>query len=74
MTADGQTPAPIDVALQRRRLFIMVGIDAVCLLIAMGALVGDMGFHIHWMKWLFLAAVAAGFAAQAWLIAGLRKP
>ena len=66
-------PPLIDVAKQRRRLFVMVAIDLVCLLIAMGALVGDMGFHIHWMKWLFLAAVVAGFGAQAWLIAGLRR-
>ena len=73
MTApDG--PPLIDVARQRRRLFIMVAMDLVCLLVAMGALVGDMGFHIHWMMWVFLAAVVAGFAAQGWLIAGLRKP
>ena len=69
-----EAPPLIDVAAQRRRLFIMVAIDGVCLLVAMGALVGDMGFHIHAMKWLFLAAVVAGFGAQGWLIAGLRKP
>jgi len=64
---------PIDVARQKRRLFVMVAIDVVCLLVAMVALVGDMGFHIHWMMWVFLAAMLAGFGAQGWLIAGLRK-
>ena len=69
------TPPPlIDVARQRRRLFVMVAIDGVCLLVAMGALVGDMGFHIHWMMWVFLGALLAGFGAQGWLIMGLRKP
>jgi hypothetical protein len=66
-------PPLIDVALQRRRLFVMVATDLVCLLIAMGALVGDMGFHIRWMMWVFLGALLAGFAAQGWLVAGLRR-
>jgi hypothetical protein len=51
----------------------MVAIDGVCLLAAMGALVGDMGFHIRWMMWVFLGALLAGFGAQAWLIAGLKS-
>jgi hypothetical protein len=32
-----------------------------------------MGFHIRWMMWVFLGALLAGFAAQGWLIMGLRK-
>jgi len=69
-------PAPvIDVARHRRRLTWMVAINLVCLLIAMGAIVGNVGFHIRWLLWLFLAAMLAGFAAQGWLIVGLtRKP
>ncbi len=73
MTAE-DSPAVIDVARHRRRLMWMVAIDGVCLLVAMGALVGDMGFHIRWMMWVFLASLLAGFGAQGWLIAGLRKP
>jgi hypothetical protein len=73
IAAPPQGPPLIDVARQRRRLFVMVGIDLVCLLVAMGALVGDMGFHIHWMMWVFLGALLAGFSAQGWLIMGLRK-
>ena len=64
-------PPLVDVARQRRRLLVMVAVDGVCLLVAMGALVGDMGFHVRWMMWVFLAALLAGFAAQGWLIMGL---
>jgi hypothetical protein len=69
-------PAPvIDVARHRRRLTWMVAINLACLLIAMAAIIGNVGFHIRWLLWLFLAAMLAGFAAQGWLIAGLsRKP
>ena len=63
----------IDVARQRRRLMIMVAIDAVCFLIAMAAMIGNIGFHIGWLMWVFLAALLAGFGAQGWLIAGLRR-
>ncbi len=64
-------PTPIDVASQRRRLMIMVAIDGVCFLVALAAIVGNLGFHIHWLIWVFGAAMLAGFGAQAWLIAGL---
>jgi len=66
-------PPMIDVARQRRRLIIMVAIDGVCFAIALAAMAGNMVFHIGWMMWVFLAALLAGFAAQGWLIAGLRK-
>ena len=65
-------PAPIDVALQRRRLIIMAAIDAVCVVVALAAVAGAVGFNIRWLLWVFLAAVIAGFAAQAWLVLGLR--
>jgi hypothetical protein len=66
-------PAPINVARQRRRLMIMLAFDAVCFLVALGAIVGDLSFHIGWLIWLFAAAMIAGFGAQAWLIAGIRR-
>jgi len=66
-----QQPVPIDVPRQRRRLVTMVILDGICFVIATGAIVGDFGFHIAWMRWLFLGAVVAGFLAQGWLIAGL---
>jgi hypothetical protein len=69
------SPAAIDVALHRRRLMWMVAVDAVCFLVALGAIIGNVYFHIAWLLWLFLAAMLAGFGAQGWLIMGLtRKP
>ena len=62
---------PIDIARQRRRLMTMLAIDAVCFLVALAAIVGDLSFHIAWLGWVFAGAVLAGFAAQGWLIAGL---
>jgi hypothetical protein len=64
-------PAPIDVPRQRRRLIAMVIVDGICFAVALAAIVGDFGFHVVWMRWLFLGAVVAGFVAQGWLIAGL---
>jgi hypothetical protein len=61
----------IDVARQRRRLMVMIVVDAVCLLTALAAIVGDLSFHIGWLIWVFGAAMIAGFGAQAWLVAGL---
>ncbi len=67
------SPAVIDVARHRRRLMWMIVVDAVCFLIALGAIVGDLSFHIGWLLWVFLAAMLAGFGAQGWLIAGLTR-
>jgi hypothetical protein len=60
-----------DIARQRRRLMVMIAVDAVCVLIAAGAIIGYLSFHIAWMGGLFAAAVVTGFAAQFWLVAGL---
>jgi len=65
--------APIDVAAQRRRLMIMIAIDAVCVLVAMVAIIGALGFHVGWMLGLFVLAVLVGFGAQVWLMLGLRQ-
>ena len=63
----------IDVAAQRRRLMIMIAIDAVCVVVALVAIVGALGFHVKWMLGLFVLAVLAGFGAQVWLMLGLMK-
>jgi len=67
------SPAAIDVVRHRRRLMWMVAIDAVCFLVALGAIVGNLSFHIGWLMWVFLAAMVAGFGAQGWLIMGLTR-
>ena len=66
-------PSATDVARLRRRLMIMIGFDAVCVLVAAGAIVGDLTFHIAWLGRVFAAALIAGFAAQFWLAAGLAR-
>ena len=70
---DEPSAAVIDVAHQRKRLIWMVAFDAVCFVIALAALVGNVGFHIRWMLWVFLVAMLAGFAAQGWLVMGLNR-
>ena len=62
---------PIDVAVQRRRLMIMIAIDAVCVVVALVAIVGALGLHVKWLLGLFVLAVLAGFGAQVWLMLGL---
>lgn len=61
------------IALQRKRLMRMIAIDAVCVLIAIGAVIGYLSFRVAWMGGLFAAAVIAGFAAQIWLVVGLAR-
>lgn len=69
------TPPPpfIDVAAQRRRLVLMAAINAICVVIAIGGAVGFVSFHIAWMGAVFALAVIAGFAAQIWLVLGMKR-
>jgi hypothetical protein len=62
-----------DVNVLRRRLVIMAVTVGVCALVALISVVGELHFHIAWMRWVFIPAVLAGFGAQAWLIAGFVK-
>jgi len=57
----------------RKRLMRMIAIVAVCALIAAGAIVGYLSFHVAWMGALFAVATLAGFAAQIWLIIDFAK-
>lgn len=66
-------PEPIDVAVQRRRLALMLGINAVCAVVAIAAAIGYLNRHIPWMGAVFAAAVLAGFASHIWLVMGLRR-
>jgi hypothetical protein len=67
----------MDVALQRRRLFIALGATAVALIVAAVAIAASFAFHAAWGMWLFVAAIVGGFGSHAWLILGVareRKP
>jgi hypothetical protein len=61
-----------DIAHARKRLVVMAGLNAVCVVVAIGALVAFFKADIGWAIWLFAAALVGGFAAQIWFIAGLR--
>ncbi|HEX4183385.1 MAG TPA: hypothetical protein VHY34_09005 [Caulobacteraceae bacterium] len=57
----------------RRRLIAMIAIDAVCALVAVGAIVGFLSFHVSWMGGLFAVALVAGFGAQIWFFVGFAR-
>lgn len=57
----------------KQRFMIMVGIDALCVMIAVGAIIGDLRFHLAWALPAFAAAILIGFAAQIWFIVSLAK-
>ena len=58
----------VQVAALRKKLARMIAIMTFCVLVAAGAIVGYLSYHIAWMGGLFAAAVIAGFAAQIWLV------
>ena len=63
----------MNVALQRRRLFIALAITAVALIVALAAIVASFGFHAAWGLWLFVAAMLVGFGSHGWLILGVAR-
>ena len=63
----------MNIALQRRRLFIALAVTAVALVIAMAAVVATFSFHAAWGIWLFLAAILVGFGSHGWLILGVAR-
>ncbi len=67
----------MNIALQRKRLFIALGATAVALIVAAIAIAASFAFHAAWGMWLFVAAIVIGFGSHAWLILGVardRKP
>jgi hypothetical protein len=63
----------MNIARQRRRLAIALGITGACLVIALAAIVGVFSFHVGWMIWVFAAALAAGFGSHGWLMLGVLR-
>jgi hypothetical protein len=61
----------MDVAFQRRRLFIAMAVTAAALILALAAIVAALGFHAAWGIWLFAAAILVGFGSHAWLMWGV---
>ena len=63
----------MDISLQRRRLWIALGVTAVALVVALAAIVASFGFHAAWGLWLFIAAILIGFGSHGWLILGVAR-
>ena len=63
----------MDLALQRRRLYVALAITAAALVVAMAAVVATFGFHLAWGMWLFAGAILAGFASHGWLMLGMAR-
>ena len=61
------------IALLRKRLTRMIAVVAVCALVAAGAIVGYLSFHIAWMGALFAVATLTGFGAQIWLVVSFAR-
>jgi hypothetical protein len=57
----------------RQRFMIMVGVNALCVMVALGALVGNLSYHLAYGLPAFAVAMLAGFGAQIWFIVGLAK-
>jgi phosphatidylserine synthase len=63
----------MDLALQRRRLFITLGITAGALIVALVGVVATFGFRVGWGMWLFGWAMIIGFASHGWLMLGVLR-
>jgi hypothetical protein len=63
----------VNLALQRRRLFITLAITAGALIVALVGVVASMGFHLAWGMWLFAAAILTGFGSHGWLMLGVAR-
>jgi hypothetical protein len=63
----------LDVDAAKKRLVTMLAIDGVCMLVAIVAAVGAFAYGVGWLNWLFGLAIVAGFGAQIWFIAALRR-
>ena len=62
-----------EIEANKKRLMIMLGVSAVCALVAMGAIVGALSFGQDWLLAVFGAALVAGFATQIWFIVGFGR-
>ena len=63
----------IDLPAAKRRLVVMGIINVAAVVAALAAAVGYFGLHLEWALMAFAGALAVGFGAQVWFIAGLRR-
>ena len=62
MTADANT--------QKKRLTVMLAINAVCFVLAGVAIYGAVSLRIDWLRLVFLAAIVAGLGSHIGFILG----
>jgi hypothetical protein len=60
----------MDLALQKRRLAVAMTVTAICVIVALAAVVGSFAFHLGWAMWVFVGAVVVGFGSHGWLMLG----
>jgi hypothetical protein len=63
----------MDLALQRRRLFITLAVTGGALIAALAGVVASFGFHAAWGMWLFALAMLVGFGSHGWLMLGVLR-
>jgi hypothetical protein len=63
----------MDIALHRRRLFVVLGVTAAAIVVAALGLALAFGLHASWGLWLFGGAIVAGFASHWWLMLGVLR-
>jgi hypothetical protein len=63
----------MDASVQKRRLVRMIAVDAVCFMVAAAAIVGYVAGGVSILGPVFVAAIAAGVAAQIWFIVGAAR-
>ena len=63
----------MDAAIQKKRLTAMIGIDVVCVIVGVAAIVGHVAYDVAPLLWVFVAAAVVGMGAQVWFVHGLMK-
>ena len=64
----------LDVATIKKRRTIMMIVNVLSALTALGAIVAYFKLALGWALVVFVAALLVGFGAQIWFIAGLKGP
>ena len=59
-----------DAAPQKKRLTVMLVINAVCFVLAGVAIYGAVSLRIDWLRLVFLGAILAGLGSHVWFIVG----
>ena len=59
-----------DANIQKKRLTVMLAINAVCFVLAGVAIYGAVSLRIDWLRLVFLGAIVAGLGPHIWFILG----